>query len=38
VREKLERDIKLQVEADGANKVKVAVRSIEDIDITASYD
>jgi len=38
VREKLERDIKLQIEADGANKVKVAVRSIEDIDITASYD
>jgi len=38
VREKLEREIKLQIEADGGKKVKVAVKTIEDIEITASYD
>ena len=38
VRAKLEREIKLQLEADGATNVKVKVNSIDDIDIDAKYE
>jgi len=38
IREKLSREIKLQIEADGGSGVKVDVRSAEDIEITARYE
>jgi len=38
IRQKLERDIKLQIEADGGKNVSVSVGSIDNIEISARYD
>lgn len=38
VRAKLEREIKLQIEADGGENVKVKVNSMDDIDVDARYE